>query len=278
MLYNQGLDQLVLLDVKSVGLSRSLAFHASPSHWEIAFNTNICPWGPKGFRWQNQTTAPIKGEASLPFHAGALRPNSPPLSRYIGEIDAGPLTAPSRGPAQRVRTAVLRLSSWRRGAMCRTLTTAASGPFTVSTRSRPVSHRSKPRPALAGAKAQEGRWGRARCEATRGRTARDARPQPRPRLCAGPALLVPEATAVFALSCQAAPVAPLLGDERYHQVALFQSLPRSPAVFLAGDSRLQRDGGSAFLKGDALVMVGSCYQAEDPGVVLQDVVWCTWRN
>lgn len=167
-----------------------------------------------------------------------------------------------------MRTAVLRLSSWRRGAMCRTLTTGASGPFTVSTRSRPVSHRSKPRPALAGAKAQKGRWGRARCEVTRGRTARGARPQPRPRLCAGPALLVPEATTVCALSCQATRGAPFLGDQRYHQVALFQSLPRSPAVFLAGDNRLQRDGGIAFLEGRCPSDGGSGYQAGDPGVCL----------
>lgn len=235
-------------------LNRTLAFHASPSHWEKVFNRDKRP-GVQTILLAKSNTVPIKGEASLPFHAGALGRYGPPLSRYVGEIDAGPLTAPSRGPAQRVRIAVLRLSSWRRGAMCRTLTTGASGPFTVSTQSLPVSHSGKPRPALAGAKAQEGRWGRARCGAARGRTARGARPQPRPRLCAGPGLLVPEATTVGARSCQAVRIAPLLGDQRYHQVALFQRLPRSPAVFLAGDNRLRRDGGSGFPRGDAPVMV-----------------------
>lgn len=82
---------------------------------------------------------------------------NPRLSRYTGETGAGPLTDPSRGPAPRVRTVALRLSSWRRGAMCRTLTTGASGPFTVSAWGQPGRRPDAPRAAEAGAKAQEGR-------------------------------------------------------------------------------------------------------------------------
>ncbi|VTJ91040.1 Hypothetical predicted protein, partial [Marmota monax] len=94
------------------------------------------------------------------------------------EIDAGPLTAPSRRPAPRVRPAVLRLSSWRRGAMCRTLTTGASGPFTVSVWGQPGRQPSKPRAPEGGGKTQEGRGGTARGGRARGAAARATRPQP----------------------------------------------------------------------------------------------------
>lgn len=46
-----------------------------------------------------------------------------------------------------MRTGVLRLSSWRHGAMCRTLTTGASGPFTVSACGQPGRRPEAPRAA-----------------------------------------------------------------------------------------------------------------------------------
>lgn len=130
-----------------------------------------------------QSRTHCAGATGADPHSAQARPFAPvhylispsaTIAVVESEISAGPLIAPARGPAPRVRTAVLRLSSWRRGAMCRTLTTGASGPFTVSPRGPPhlraVTRRTRPRRSQPpGPQAEEaGSWRDSGARASRG--------------------------------------------------------------------------------------------------------------